>query len=421
MTLSAASDFFTKSASSARKRQVLVAGGGIAGLTAALALEQRGFAVTVFEQASKLSSEGAGIQLSPNATRLLARLGILQKLTIQAVEVQSIDLLSGAAKPLLSLDVTDSSRRWGAPYLAAHRADLAAALLHEAKSRPAINVRFGAEVTHFAGHANGITASVTTDQGIGEVEGVFLVGADGARSRIGGELLNPPPRFSGYVAHRAMADDNAALPEPLRHLLERRAVGAFLASGAHLVAYPLRGGASMNLVCVTRSDAEPPRRGLLRETPLPPLAAAQYSPEIAAFLNGCGWTQWPVYAQPGAASWSDGKKVMLIGDAAHAAVPFAAQGAAMAIEDAWTLANCLYANRDNLQLAPASYEKLRRTRIKRVAARAALNGFAYHASGIAAAARNALFAFRGQKMLDGLDWIYGCDAGAAIKQVTERR
>ena len=421
MTQSAAAGIFAKSASSSRKRQVVIAGGGIAGLTAALALEQRGFAVTVFERAAELPSEGAGLQLSPNATRLLARLGVLQKLTACAVEVQSINLLSGAAKPLLSLDVTDSGRRWGAPYLAAHRADLAAALLHEAKARSAINIRFGAEVTHFAGHANGITASVTSDQGIGEVEGIFLVGADGARSRIGGELLNPAPKFTSYVAHRAMAVDRAALPQPLLHLLERRIVGAFLAPGAHLIAYPLRAGAELNLVCVTRSDAPPQQQGSQPGALISAPVAAQFAPEIAEFLNRRKWTQWPVYARQAAAKWSDGKNVMLIGDAAHAAVPFAAQGAAMAIEDAWTLANCLYANRDNLQRAPACYEQLRRTRIKRIAWRAALNGRAYHASGVAAAARNALFAFRGQKMLDGLDWIYGYDPGGQPDITTKAR
>jgi salicylate hydroxylase len=410
---------FGRSDIAARKRQILIAGGGIAGLTAALALEQRGFAVTVFERSAERSNEGAGLQLSPNATRLLARLGVLPRLTASAVQVQSIDLLSGAARPLLSLDVSASSQRWGAPYLAVHRADLSAALMQAAMSRPAIIVRFGAEVTHFARHANGVTASLTTSHAIGEVEGIFLIGADGAWSKVGGELFNSPPKFTGYVAHRAMMDASAALPDPLRQLLDRRAVGAFLAPRAHLVAYPLRGGAALNLVLITRASAEPRRQALLPQGRLPPHAAAPFAPEMQSCLNEGGlWTQWPVYAQSHSANWADGKNVILIGDAAHAIAPFGAQGAAMAIEDGWTIAECLHAHRDSLSMAPAAFEKLRRARIRQVASRTALNGFAYHAQGLAAAARDAFFRLRGQKMLDGLDWIYAYDASAAAQQNT---
>jgi salicylate hydroxylase len=412
----ASAGIFGKSDAASRKRQILIAGGGIAGLAVALALEQRGFAVTVFERSSMLSSEGAGLQLSPNATRLLAKLGVLSGLAGSAVQVQSINLLSGAAEPLLSLDVSQSSQRWGAPYLAAHRADLAAALMREAQSRPAITVRFGSEVTHFAGHANGVTASVTSNGGIGEVEGIFLIGADGAWSKIGGELLNNPPKFTGYVAHRATLDASAALPAPLRNLLDQRSVGAFLAPRAHLVAYPLRGAAALNLVLITRASAAPPQQALLPDGKLPPQAASQFSPELQGWLNESGgWTRWPVHAQSRSAKWTDGKNVILIGDAAHAIAPFGAQGAAMAIEDSWTLAACLHAYRENLQLAPAAYENLRRARIRRMASRTAANGFVYHAYGLVASARDALFRLRGQKMLDGLDWIYAYDASQTAK------
>ncbi len=413
--MSESSGLFKTTDAAPRKRQILIAGGGIAGLTAALALEQRGFAVTVFERAPMLATEGAGLQLSPNATRLLAKLAVLPGLTGSAVQVQSINLLSGAAEPLLGLDVSHSSQRWGAPYLAAHRADLAAALMEEAKSRPAITVRFGAEVTHFAGHANGVTASVTSSGGIGEVEGIFLIGADGARSKIGGELLNSPPNFTGYVAHRATLDAGAALPAPLRKLLDDRSVGAFLAPRAHLVAYPLCEGSALNLVLITQATAEPPRQALFPIGKLPPQAASQFASEIQRCLNDSGgWTRWPVYAQSSSAKWTDGRNVILIGDAAHATTPFGAQGAAMAIEDSWTLAACLQAHRDNLQSATAAYVKLRRARIRRMASRTAANGFAYHASGLAALARDALFRLRGQKLLDGLDWIYAFDASAAV-------
>lgn len=413
--MSAGPAFLKSIDASLRKRQVLIAGAGIAGLTAALSLEQRGFAVTVFEQAAILQDEGAGIQLSPNATRLLAKLKVLQSLAASAVQVRQINLMSSAPKPLLALDVSDSHQRWGAPYLAVHRADLAAALLREATSRPAISVRFGAEITHFATHANGITASVTMAKGIAEFEGIFLIGADGAWSKVRAEISNEQPAFTGYVAHRRMTDSKAALPPSFRQLLEQQDIAAFLAPSAHLVAYPLRSCSVLNLVLITNTNAEPKQRGLRLSGPPAAGGAGQFGAEMEKFLNSSGeWTQWPIYAQSRSAAWSNGKSVVLIGDAAHAITPFGAQGAAMAIEDAWTLAACLDAHRDNLQRAPAAYEKLRRTRIRQVASRSALNGFAYHANGFAAKARDAIFRMRGQRMLEGLDWIYAFDASAAV-------
>ena len=145
-----------------------------------------------------------------------------------------------------------------------------------------------------------------------------------------------------------------------------------------------------------------------------PSGGGQFGPEVEKFLNTGGeWTQWPIYAQSRSAAWSNGKNAMLIGDAAHAMTPFGAQGAAMAIEDGWTLAACLDAHRDNLHRVPAAYESLRRARIRQIASRSALNGFAYHANGLSAMARDAVFRMRGQNMLDSLNWIYAFDASAA--------
>jgi salicylate hydroxylase len=405
--MSAGHGFFEKAGAAARKRQIIIAGGGIAGLTAALALEQRGFAVTVFERSATRQIDGAGLQLSPNATRLLAGLKVLPRLKASAVGVETVLLMSGAtAAPLLTLDVSDAANRWRAPYLAVHRADLAAALAQEAQTRPAVTVVPGSEVTHYAAHANGVTVSVTGPRGVSEAEGIFLIGADGVWSRMRGELGGAAARDTGHLVYRNMADAGAWLPEALRNLLAKRQVAAFLAPKAHLVAYPVRGGAALNLAAIARSGGK-------RNGPDLPDEFARLEPELAAFLRGLkDWTQWPIHTLDPSQQWSDGRRLLLIGDAAHAMEPYGAQGAAMAIEDACTIAACLAANRDDPPAAVAIYEKLRRARIKRMAARASANRIAYHAGGIAALARNALFQFRGQKMLNGLDWVYGFDAGA---------
>jgi salicylate hydroxylase len=404
--------FFRTASPASRKRQILIAGGGIAGLTAALALEQRGFAVTVFERAASMPEDGAGIQMSPNATRLLEKLGVLPSLSESAVEVRQVSLVSGGLKPLLTLDVSNARERWGAPYLAAHRADLAAALLRRAQARPAISIRFGAEVTNFAAHSNGVTASVTAGGRIAEHEGIFLIGADGVRSKVRSEISGAEPIQSDFLAHRRMIDAPGQLPDFLRQPLENQEVAAFLSPDAHLVAYPLRQGAVMNLVLITKARPDALQRAAGEGAQQLTLAEkGHFGPQIRSFLDSGGeWTRWPIVTCPHTAKWSDGKGAMLIGDAAHAMTPFGAQGAAMAIEDAWTLAACMDAHRDNFQLAAAAYEKMRRARIRRVALRSNLNRQAYHARGLAAMARDAIFGFKGQSMLDGLDWLYGSGA-----------
>jgi salicylate hydroxylase len=391
------------------RRNILIAGGGISGLTAALALERLGFAATVFESAQSSGTAGAGIQLSPNATRILGRLGVLARLKPHAVEPKSVLLCNGATTlPLLSLDVSDAAERWGAPYLVTHRADLHAALLAQAASRPAIRVKHGCEVSHFAAHANGVTVSLTSDNLVSEDEGMLLIGADGVWSRIRARLGGPRPVFSGQVAHRKMFAADAGLPPALQRLLSQQQVAAFLSPKAHMVAYPVSGGKSLNLVAIAKgADA---RQG---ESPAGlPSAFEQFDPALASLVsNRDGWTPYPIHTVPARAKWSDGKSVVLIGDAAHAMTPYAAQGAAMAIEDAWVLAACLAKHRAGQAAALDEFQSVRRPRAERMARRSRLNQFAYHASGPAAAARNALFRYRSDSFRTGLDWIYAWDFG----------
>jgi salicylate hydroxylase len=388
------------------RRHVLIAGGGIAGLSVALALERFGFAATVFERSAALEPVGAGIQISPNATRILDRLGVLPHLQSSAVEPKTVLLCDGATTmPLLSLDMTDARKRWGAPYLVAHRADLHAALLTQARGRPAIRIRAGCEVSHFASHANGVTVSLTSNNLVTEDEGMLLIGADGVWSRVRARLGGPRPVFSGHVAFRKMFELEA-LPVALKRLLSERQVAAFLSPKAHLVAYPVSGSRLLNLVAITKSAESYDDKNEL----LLPDAFRRFEPALASlFLEPDGWSPYPVYCVPAANKWGDGKSVVMLGDAAHAMEPYAAQGAAMAIEDAWVFAACLAKHRTQMPLALTEYESLRRHRIERVGKRTRLNRFAYHAGGPVAAVRNAVFRYRGESFRNGLDWIYSWD------------
>jgi salicylate hydroxylase len=389
------------------RRHILIAGGGICGLSVALALEQSGFAATVFERSPMPEKSGAGIQLSPNATRLLDRLGVLTHLRASAVEPKSVLLCEGATTmPLLSIDMTDAHTRWGAPYLVAHRADLHAALLRQAVGRPAIRIRTGCEVSHFASHANGITISLTSDNAVSEDEGMLLVGADGVWSRIRARLGGPRPVFTGQVAFRKMFDPDT-LPLALKRLLSERQAAAFLSPGAHAVAYPVTGSRALNLVAITKAEAARADAGEARL----PEALQQFEPALAAlFADQTDWTPYPIQTVPKSGTWSDGKSVVLLGDAAHAMEPYAAQGAAMAIEDAWVFAACLAKHRTEIPLAISEYESLRRPRINQVSRRSGLNRFAYHASGPIASVRNMLFRYRSDSFLAGLDWLYAWDS-----------
>jgi salicylate hydroxylase len=391
------------------RRHILIAGGGIAGLSVALALEQSGFAATVFERSGRTETAGAGIQISPNASRLLDRLSVLPHLQLSAVEPRSVLLCDGmTTMPLLSLDISDARKRWGAPYLVAHRADLHAALLAQAKSRPAIRIRSGCEVSHFASHANGVTVSLTSNSMVSEEEGMLLIGADGVWSRIRARLGGPRPSFSGQIAFRKMFEPEL-LPPALQRLLSERQVAAFLSRNAHVVSYPVSASRALNVVAITKASenhASQTGVGL-------PDQLQQFDPALAAlFADATGWTPYPIHFVPSTDKWSDGKSVVLIGDAAHAMEPYAAQGAAMAIEDAWVFAACLARHRDAIPSGLAEYEVLRRPRVARIAKRTGANRFAYHSGPLLAPFRNALLRYRGESLRSGLNWIYEFDATA---------
>ena len=386
---------------------ILIAGAGIAGLTAALAFAQRGFSVRIFERAPELVDIGAGLQLSPNATRLLDSLGLAAALRQAAVRPEAIVLRrASTAREIARVPLgAAGTKRWGADYLVIHRADLQAVLLDTVKAHPAIRLDLGLALEDLRQHPRGVT--VASSDGTSQAEGRLLIGADGVWSRLRGQLGGQPARPAGHTAWRAViARDSAGA-------LDAGVVTAFMDPRFHLVAYPLRGGQDINLVAIT-----PDRAGSVRApdgqwaVPGDPAALRSAMAGTGDLLRGLidaadTWTAWPLMEVAGAASWYQGR-VVLVGDAAHAMTPHAAQGAAMAIEDAFVLAAHVAKAGDDWEPALGRFEAERRPRVERVRRRGRFNRFVWHAWGPVALGRDVVLSMRPpDKVAADFDWLYG--------------
>ncbi|WP_127597120.1 FAD-dependent monooxygenase [Nitratireductor alexandrii] len=393
--------------------QVLVAGGGIAGLTAAIAFAKRGYSVRLFERAPGFAEIGAGLQLSPNATRLLRRLGVLDRLLPAAVRPQAVVLRD--ARGLVELGRVPlgqaAERRWGAPYLTVHRADLQSALLARAEQDPNITITTGAAVRDAAFHAHGITLSVDRNGAIDEASGGLLLASDGVWSTLRGIALDGmDDSFTGLIAWRTTLRRGSGTGFADR-LIGADVVTAFLHPQFHIVAYPIRAGAAVNLVAVTKGDAQSLSWAAGTDsTVLRNAVSGAAKPLFELVENAGSWTSWPLHVVDAKGPWTRPEGVALIGDAAHAMTPFAAQGAAMAIEDAEVLAGIVARHEDDIPLALQIYETERRPRVLRVEQRGALNRFAWNASGPVALVRNFVLKRRsGTRLAADLDWLYGQD------------
>ncbi len=386
---------------------VIVAGAGIGGLTAALALACRGFSVVIFEQAERLEETGAGIQLSPNATRVLIDLGLADRLLPHVVAPASLRVRKGrSGREIARLPLAEAAAaRYGAPYWAIHRGDLQAALASAVAQSAQIVVKLGMRVDDFAVHANGVTVSARGRVGATDERGIALIAADGlwsaARTRIG---YRAPPRFVGRTAWRALIDVADVPPE-----FAEPAIQLWLGRGAHLVHYPVKGGRLINAVVIMEDSwnspgwSEPaPRADLLAR-----FGSGRWAPAAQSLLSAPQvWLKWALYRRRPILHWSRGP-VALLGDAAHPMLPYLAQGAAMAIEDAAVAAQCLARERDEPGRALRTYSALRRARAWKVQRLSARNGRRYHLTGAGAMLRDrAMRALGGTRLLQHYDWIY---------------
>ncbi|WEX78804.1 FAD-dependent monooxygenase [Sinorhizobium numidicum] len=381
---------------------VAIVGAGIAGLTAALCLARRGFKTDIFEQAEALEETGAGLQLSPNASRILIELGLLPALQDVWSEPDSIALVDGRSLRLLARVPAGSSarNRWAAPYGVLHRGSLQRVLLKAVEAEPLCRLHLGRRI-------EGDPEAAITN-GIG-CRASMIIGADGIWSRVRASIAGAGSAcFSGNVAWRLMLPRHSANA----HLSADR-VTAFLGPNAHLVAYPIRETDSFNLVAIIEGKpTDGTWAGRNSEDRQREFTAAfeSWHPDLHALLDdAASATYWPLYTV-GDGAWHNGRDIVLIGDAAHAMTPFAAQGAAMAIEDACELARYLACSAD-VPSALAQYDSARRPRIARVRQRAAFNRFAYHARGPVRIGRDLVLALKGPEALAAdLDWLYGYGA-----------
>lgn len=379
-------------------KHAAIVGAGVAGLAAALSLARKGISSDIIEQAPQLGEVGAGLQLSPNATRVLDALGVLPDLERQWVEPRSISLVSGRdLRPLANVPAGDFARqRWGHPYGVLHRSTLQQSLLRAVLNQPLCRLHLGHRVQGVG--ADALTAVTARQPDL-------IIGADGAwsvaRDAIAG---SPTVSFSGNIAWR-FTISQAAAPS----FLSRSGVTAYLGARAHLVSYPLKEIDGFNLVAIAagnRSDeswaiaADAARRAMLLEQ------FSGWHREIRTILAGADHpTFWPLY-QASEGNWHNGRDTVLIGDAAHAMMPFSAQGAAMAIEDAFSLA--AHVARAPLPSALASFTAERKARAAKVKARGEFNRFAYHARGPIRLGRDIVLSLRSPEALAAdLDWLYG--------------
>jgi 3-hydroxybenzoate 6-monooxygenase len=387
---------------SGRGDPVLVAGGGIGGVAAALALARQGCPVKLLEKATQLGEIGAGIQLGPNAFAAFDALGVGERARSRAVYTERLLLMDAIDESeVMNLPLGEAfRRRFGNPYAVIHRADVHLSLLEGAKETDLIELVTGAEVERVEQGADRV--SVTDARGHVH-HGVALIGCDGIKSAVRQQLVGDPVRVSGHVVYRAVVDA-PDFPSNLRW----NAPVLWAGPNCHLVHYPLRHGEQYNLVVTFHSRKQ--------ETWSVTEGSRE---EVLSYFEGIGerprqllslpknWTRWATADREPIGQWTFGRATLL-GDAAHPMLQYLAQGACMALEDAVTLGEALRVNDGDFARAFSLYERSRVTRTARVVLSTREMGRIYHAKGVERLVRNDLWRGRTpERFYDAVEWLFG--------------
>jgi 3-hydroxybenzoate 6-monooxygenase len=381
---------------------VLIIGGGIGGLAAAVALAQQGIAATVLEQGDSFGEIGAGIQLGPNAFRCFDRLGIGAELRETAVFVERLVMMDGfSGEEIVSIPVGDAfRRRFKAPYAVIHRGDLHTALLERCRAFPRVTLLPNQRVMGFA--QTGDAVEVWTDAGVRH-RGAALVGADGLRSKIREAIVGDgAPRVAGHTTYRAVLPIEE-MPEDLRW----NAAALWAGPKTHLVHYPLRGWKLFNVVATFHSGATEPAANEPGSRDEILGAFHALVPRARAILERpSSWRYWVLCDRDAVENWTQGRATLL-GDAAHPMLQYMAQGACMALEDAVVLGDKLAASGGDYAQAFLDYQKARLVRTARLQWSSRMMGEIYHAAGVYRLLRNEIFGGREPaKSYEGLAWLY---------------
>jgi salicylate hydroxylase len=404
----------------ASSRTIVIVGAGIGGLTAAVTLARKGFRISLVDQAERLEETGAGIQLTPNATRILIELGLGQRLKQLVVVPTALRVIRAhSGQDIVRVPLGHSAEvRYGTPYWVVHRADLQATLLDAVAGHPDIALSLGTRIVDCTAHPNGVTVAGLSARGNFDGRGIAIVGADGLWSTVRERLGDKnQPRLAGRTAWRAVVPSDAVAPE-----WREPFVNLWLGRRGHLVHYPIRGGRAINIVAIAGDDWSAPgwsapaeREEVLRRF----AERAWAAPARELLATPERWLKWALADRPPIRQWGRGPATLL-GDAAHPMLPFLAQGAAMAIEDAAVLADCMAKLPGDPAAAMRTYERQRRRRTRAAQRQSRANGRVYQYGGPVGFVRNlALAVMGGKRLLRRYDWIYAFVVGG--RPDTKRR
>lgn len=393
------------------QQQVIVVGGGIGGLAAALALVRQGFQVLVLEQAPEIGEIGAGIQLGPNAFHAFDALGIGDKARSRAVFTDYMVMHDAVDGSQIGKILTDEHfrQRFGNPYAVIHRVDVHLSLLEGAQETGRVEFKTDTRIQRVEQDENGVSVY---DQHGNVYQGVAVIGADGVKSVVRETYVNDPAKVTGHVVYRAVVEKED-FPEALRW----NAASLWAGPNCHLVHYPLRGGEQYNVV-VTFHSREQEEWGVTEGS----------KEEVESYFQGIcpmarqlielpkSWKRWATADRDPVAQWSFGRATLL-GDAAHPTTQYMAQGACMALEDAVTLGEALRVNNNDWDKALDLYQQSRIARTGRIVLSSREMGRLYHAKGVERLIRNDLWKGRSQaRFYDAIEWLYGWNVENCLKE-----